>query len=797
MNWSGAALIEPRRQAARRRLADRARSASAGDAKLPGNMFVPIDALKPILADLVHDGPARRSGAAVARRRRRRRCRAGCWSRACRRTAPATRPASRPATSSSASAARACARRPSSTARCGAAARAGADIPLRVLQGVDVKELDGPLDRPRRVLPAARRRTDAPPRSRRAGCRARRRSAASAVASRRRSGRMRGFAAFPRARGRLRAQPFAPMLLYAATIFVSAFLLFLVQPIIAKQILPWFGGSAAVWTTCLVFFQTALLAGYAYSRSRRAPARARARRSSCTRCCSSRRVAVLPIIPGAHWKPLGHREPVVADPRPARRDDRPAVFPAVDDEPAGAGLVRAGASRREPVPAVRAVEPRVDAGARRLSVPARAVGADAHAGVGLVGRLRALRRSLRRRRLVEPGASARNAVASRVGLASEPTRNAPSSRRRPLARQALWCALAATGSLLLLAVSNHITQNIAAVPLLWIVPLAIYLLTFILCFDGKGWYRRDIFLAMLAAGLGVMAWTLADSKFTHELALQIGVFCAGLFLACMFCHGELVRLKPAPAYLTRFYLMISLGGALGSALVGIVAPLVLPAYFELAGGLVVAALLLLWQVRPAAHRLRRARRRRGADDRRLRRLGRSSSSTTARSSPTRNFYGVLRVQEWSRDTRQSPPVADPRHDPARHAVPGARISPAADDLLHATRPASGCCSRCCIRRTKPLKVGVIGLGTGTLGVLRRQGRRLSLLRHQPGRDDASRSATSRTSRTATRRSRSRWATRACRSSASRRSSSTCSRSTRSRATRFRCTSSRPKRSAST
>ena len=102
---------------------------------------------------------------------------------------------------------------------------------------------------------------------------------------------------------------------------------------------------------------------------------------------------------------------------------------------------------------------------------------------------------------------------------------------------------------------------------------------------------------MLAAGLGVMAWTLADSKLTHELAIQIGVFCGGLFLACMFCHGELVEQKPAPAYLTRFYLMISLGGALGSALVGIVAPLVLPAYFELAFGLVVTALLLLWQVR--------------------------------------------------------------------------------------------------------------------------------------------------------------------------------------------------------
>src|SRR5437870_9406599 len=104
---------------------------------------------------------------------------------------------------------------------------------------------------------------------------------------------------------------------------------------------------------------------------------------------------------------------------------------------------------------------------------------------------------------------------------------------------------------------------------------------------------------MLAAGLGVMGWTLADRDLTHHLRLQIGVFCAGLFLACMFCHGELARLKPAPRYLTRFYLMVSLGGAVGSALVGLVAPIVLPAYFELSLGLIACAALLTWQVRRA------------------------------------------------------------------------------------------------------------------------------------------------------------------------------------------------------
>ena len=160
--------------------------------------------------------------------------------------------------------------------------------------------------------------------------------------------------------------------------------------------------------------------------------------------------------------------------------------------------------------------------------------------------------------------------------------------------------LAATGSVLLLSVTNHITQNIAAVALLWIVPLTLYLLTFILNFDSSRWYPRELVLPMAAAALGVMAWCVADTRLAHELELQIGVFCIGLFIACMFCHGELARQKPAPAYLTRFYLMVSLGGAVGAALVGIVAPLVLKAHFELGLGLIAAACLLTWQVRQNA-----------------------------------------------------------------------------------------------------------------------------------------------------------------------------------------------------
>jgi hypothetical protein len=280
-----------------------------------------------------------------------------------------------------------------------------------------------------------------------------------------------------------------------------------------------------------------------------------------------------------------------------------------------------------------------------------------------------------------------------------------------LARQMLWIALAATGSLLLLAISNHVTQNVATVPLLWIVPLSLYLLTFILCFDGTGWYKRDIFLSMVAAALGVMAWTQADTALTHELGLQVAVFCIGLFLACMFCHGELVRLKPAPRYLTRFYLMISLGGALGSVVVGLLAPLVLPAYFELVAGIVLCTLLLLWQVR--------------RDHPVFRVLGVASLIAaigcgvwTVREFydgtivATRNFYGVLRVwQTGDAETGRRTLIHGTIMHGNQYRDPALRKEPT---TYYTAASGIGRAIESLHPRLEPLKVGIIGLGTGTI-----------------------------------------------------------------------------------
>ena len=500
------------------------------------------------------------------------------------------------------------------------------------------------------------------------------------------------------------------MLLYAATIFVSAFLLFLVQPITAKQILPWFGGSASVWTTCLVFFQATLLAGYAYSDL--AVHRLRPRRQIHVHTALLLvSLAVLPIVPAAHWKPTGTENPswlILC--LLAATIGLPYFLLSTTSPLVQAWLARARPGR----------SPYRLFALSNLASLLALVGYPFLLEPWVPTRTQALAWSafyllFVALSLAVAWSSLRPSAATESGSGSPAAPGADAAANEPpptAARQALWATLAATASLLLLAVSNHITQNIAAVPLLWIAPLAIYLLTFILCFDGKGWYRRDAFLAMLAAGLSVMGWTLADPKLTHDLAIQIGVFCAGLFLACMFCHGELVRLKPAPRYLTRFYLMVSLGGAIGSALVGIVAPLVLPADFELAGGLVVAAALLVWQVR-RGHLVFSVL----AVASVLVTIGCTVWSINEFYDRTivasRNFYGVMRVQLFGQNdstyrrtlihgtivhgTQYLAPEL--RHQPTTYYTPTSGIG----RLLETLHPS-----------LTPLKVGVIGLGAGTL-----------------------------------------------------------------------------------
>ncbi|HYH43441.1 MAG TPA: fused MFS/spermidine synthase, partial [Burkholderiales bacterium] len=164
-----------------------------------------------------------------------------------------------------------------------------------------------------------------------------------------------------------------------------------------------------------------------------------------------------------------------------------------------------------------------------------------------------------------------------------------------LGQRGMWVALSATGSCLLLAVTNHLTQNIASIPFLWVVPLSLYLVTFILCFDHPRWYVRPLFLAAAAVMLPLMAWHSESLDLWKAAPLYAG----GLFVCCMVCHGELYRMRPGPRYLTTFYLMIAVGGALGALAIGIGAPSFLRGYYELAITLVLAATLFAWRTKGA------------------------------------------------------------------------------------------------------------------------------------------------------------------------------------------------------
>ena len=160
----------------------------------------------------------------------------------------------------------------------------------------------------------------------------------------------------------------------------------------------------------------------------------------------------------------------------------------------------------------------------------------------------------------------------------------------------VWLLLAACASGLLLAITNHITQNIAAIPLLWVLPLAVYLLSFILTFEGGPWYQRRIFLGLFAVSVASMAFASGGQTMVNDIRVLIPLFIAGLFFCCMVCHGELAGSKPASRWLTSFYLMVAAGGALGGLFVAVLAPVVFPAQFEFPILLVVTPAVVLWKL---------------------------------------------------------------------------------------------------------------------------------------------------------------------------------------------------------
>jgi hypothetical protein len=382
------------------------------------------------------------------------------------------------------------------------------------------------------------------------------------------------------------SSPRVPAVLFAATILLSAFLLFQVQPLIAKLILPWFGGSAAVWTSCMLFFQVALLGGYGYAHwINGQPGR---RQTVIHLGLLALSFLSLPILPSAWWKPQGPEDPLLR---------------ILGLLAATVGLPYFMLSSTSPL--LQSWYSRANGGAMPYRFFALS---NAGSMLGL----------LTYPVLVEPYLTSGQqawmwsisyaafvlicaAVAwrSRTEEAQKETTGAESS---PPAwgDRLLWMGLAACASALLLAVTNHLTQNVAAIPFLWVLPLSLYLLSFIVCFDSDRWYRRWLFSRLGAVALPSMAYAISNDGTISNLRLAVTFFSAALFVLCMLCHGELAKRRPAPAYLTSFYLMVSLGGAIGGLLIAFAAPYLfnalydLPVVISLTGFLLV---YLLWRDR--------------------------------------------------------------------------------------------------------------------------------------------------------------------------------------------------------
>lgn len=486
--------------------------------------------------------------------------------------------------------------------------------------------------------------------------------------------------------------------LYACVVFLSAFLLFLVQPMVAKQLLPVLGGSAAVWITCLVFFQAVLLLGYAYADFAVTRLRPRAQALMHVTLLAAALTTLGLRIRTSQWAATWH--PMLT------------VFTLLS---LIIGL---------PYLSLSTTTPLLQAwytGSFRATWSFRMF------SLSNAGALLAL---LLYPTVIEPYITLKTqtrgfstgfflfavlcggiAWSVRQTLPDRSPRVEPAETVTPQ-RKALWLLLPGCSSLLLCAFTSHISQNVAAIPLLWILPLSAYLLSFIIAFHSQQAYPRWLMVRLAACTLGILGYLLHDVHGNLPVQISVPLYCLCLFVLCFFFHGELYRLRPATGSATGFYVLLSLGSALGALFVGVLAPNIFRANYELAIGLVLSAVLALavmwnfgiiarifwaalavWLVWVGVAQARAWQ-----------------QNTLAQ---LRSFYGTLRVTEthW-------PPLAGTTrtlyHGTIQHGVQfyanGMRTQP-----LSYYAPSSGlglALRLCCRGRTK--RVGIVGLGAGTI-----------------------------------------------------------------------------------
>ncbi len=509
-------------------------------------------------------------------------------------------------------------------------------------------------------------------------------------------------------------------ILCGTVIFLGAFLLFAVEPMAAKRLLPALGGSSAVWITCLVFFQTALLLGYLYAhwlgcRSSTQPAEA-LHISLLVIASAMLLMMAQPDMGQAAGHPLtaifqaltltiGLPFLLLASTSPllqlwlARREGAGVPWRLFALSNAGSLLALLL------YPAV--VEPHFS-----LSTQRAAWGC----GFGVYAILSAL-----------VAWRVRGGVYRSTSATTDAKENGTRGTRRA---RLLWFLLPAGAAMQLCAVTSHLSQNIAAIPLLWILPLGVYLLTFIVAFDAPRLYRRWIVVRLLVVFLAALGYMLSKTDVSLPIQVSIGFFLTELFFACLFCHAETYALRPAnPSESTLFYLLIAAGGAAGSIFIGLGCPLLFDANYDVALTFLATAALallvtwdsgwgqrLLWSVGTAL----------------LLALVIMLHIVYGRNTlvAVRNFYGCLRVRQ-SYVPPQAETIRTLLHGTIEHGTqwfaPDFRRVPT---TYYATDSGVGLALRDCCG-DQPRTIGVVGLGAGTLAAYGKPGDRLRFYEINP------------------------------------------------------------------
>lgn len=360
---------------------------------------------------------------------------------------------------------------------------------------------------------------------------------------------------------------------FQVTILLSAFLLFQIQPLIGRYILPWFGGGAGVWSVMMVFFQFVLLVGYGYAHllTRHCPAKWQLVIHLALLICA---VLVLPVAPPESLKPDPAAEPVLAI------------------------LLVLGATVGLPYFAVSTTGPLVQAWFARSFPGKSPYWLYAFSNVGSLLAL------LSYPFAVEPvwgryeqafiwssgfGLFAMLCAGTAVislkrgrGWVNVPGAGVADEKAPARSRYVFWVGLPALASILLLAFTNEICVDVASVPFLWILPLSCYLLSFVLTFSGKGGLHKKFwnslgFVAVVGTA-SVMYW---PGALDIPIQVMVAGYAASLFVLCCFLHGEVYKMRPSAKYLTIFYLCVSIGGIIGGLFVGIVSPIIFNSYMEL------------------------------------------------------------------------------------------------------------------------------------------------------------------------------------------------------------------------